>query len=64
MAKRKDHSLRHVARMGALRILAAGALHTRWTVPQRRQWTSAFNALQALAGVKTRIKGGKLTSKG
>lgn len=62
--KNPKYALRYVARMGALRLLASGALHKRWTPGQRRHWTTAFNALQALAGVKTRIKDGKLTSKG
>jgi hypothetical protein len=43
-------SLKKEARKSADRLLKAANKKKRWTIPENRQWTRAYNALRRLAG--------------
>lgn len=53
--------MKNVARGCALALLNASDRKKKWTPEERRHWTTAFNALQRLAGKKIIMRGGKLT---
>lgn len=55
-------SMKYVARGAALSLLKAGSAKKRWTPAERKDWTTAFNALQRLAGKKIQWRRGKLVS--
>lgn len=46
--------MKKIARQMALGLLKAGSRRRTWTPGEKRAWTTAFNALQRLAGKKIR----------
>jgi hypothetical protein len=55
--------LRRISRLCALALLRAGAHYNgKWSPEERRNFNTAFNALQCLAGNKIMMKGEKLVT--
>ena len=52
--------MKKIARQCAVLLLRSGGRHRSWTPNQKRDWTTAFNALQRLAGKTIRANAGQL----
>jgi hypothetical protein len=55
-------SMKRTSRECAMSLLLAADRKRTWTPEERRLFATAFNALQKLAGKKTRMVRGKLNS--